>query len=84
MRSNPEAYQYSVDGVGNIGLFYHESFSRRSYLTVGRRLADFPAALDALLQDKRFRLHPSPVAPDDLILKVHTQGLIDEVDQDPL
>ncbi len=70
--------------VGNVGLFYHESFSRRSYLTVGRRLADFPAALDELLQDKRFRLHTSPVVPDHLILKVHTQALIEEVDQDPL
>ena len=24
------------------GVFYHPSFSRRSYLTVGARLADFP------------------------------------------
>ncbi len=73
-----------MDGVGNVGLFYHESFSRRSYLTVGRRLAEFPAALDELLQDPRFRLHPSPVVPDDLILKVHTPELIEAVDQDPL
>ncbi len=70
--------------MGNVGLFYHESFSRRSYLTVGRRLADFPAALDELLQDTRFRLYTSPVVPDDLILKVHTPELIEEVDQDPL
>jgi hypothetical protein len=27
------------------GIFYHPSFSRRSYLTVGARLADFPGAL---------------------------------------
>jgi len=74
------------DGVekANVGIFYHESFSRRSYLTVGRRLADFPAALDELLQDKRFQLHASPVVSDDLILKVHTQELIEEVDQDAL
>lgn len=68
----------------NVGLFYHPSFSRRSYLTVGRRLADFPAALDALLEDERFRLYTSPVASDDLILMVHTRELIEEVEQDPL
>jgi hypothetical protein len=32
------------------GIFYHPSFSRRSYLTVGTRLADFPAALDEILE----------------------------------
>ena len=70
--------------MARVGIFYHASFSRRSYLTVGRRLADFPGALDELLQDERFRLHTSPVVSDDLILKVHTQELIEEVDQDPL
>ena len=70
--------------MAKVGIFYHESFSRRSYLTVGRRLADFPAALTELLQDERFQLHASPVVSDDLILKVHTQGLIEEVDQDAL
>jgi len=70
--------------MAKVGIFYHESFSRRSYLTVGRRLADFPAALDELLRDERFQLHTSPVVSDALILKVHPQGLIDEVDQDPL
>ncbi len=70
--------------MARVGIFYHESFSRRSYLTVGRRLADFPAALDGLLQDERFQLYTSPVVSADLILKVHTQELIEEVDQDPL
>jgi hypothetical protein len=70
--------------MARVGIFYHESFSRRSYLTVGRRLADFPAALDGLLHDERFQLYTSPVGSDDLILKVHTQELIEEVDQDSL
>ena len=70
--------------MANVGVFYHESFSRRSYLTVGRRLADFPAALNQLLQDERFQLHASPVVSDALILKVHTPELIEEVDQDLL
>ena len=70
--------------MAKVGIFYHQSFSRRSYLTVGRRLADFPAALDELLRDERFQLHASPVVSDALILKVHTQELIEEVDQDSL
>ena len=70
--------------MAKVGVFYHESFSRRSYLTVGRRLADFPAALNELLQDERFQLHTSPVVSDALILKVHTQEMIEEVDQDSL
>ena len=67
-----------------VGIFYHESFSRRSYLTVGRRLADFPAALDALLQEDRFRLYRCPEVSDELILGVHTPELIPEVEADPL
>ncbi|MBC8391975.1 MAG: histone deacetylase, partial [Deltaproteobacteria bacterium] len=31
------------------GVFYHPSFSRRSYLTRGARLEDFPGAIDHLL-----------------------------------
>jgi hypothetical protein len=67
-----------------VGIFYHESFSRKSYLTVGRRLAEFPAALDDLLKDDRFRLYRSPEAGDDLILLVHAPTLIPDVEADPL
>ena len=67
-----------------VGIFYHESFSRRSYLTVGRRLADFPGALDELLQEQRFRLYRCPEASDSLILRVHPPELIPEVEADPL
>lgn len=77
---------WTVDGreMTQVGMFYHESFSRRSYLTVGRRLADFPAALDALLQEDRFRLYRCPEISDELILKVHVPELIPEVEADPL
>jgi len=34
---------------GRTGVFYHPSYSRRSYLTVGSRLADFPMALEWIL-----------------------------------
>ncbi|HEX9849642.1 hypothetical protein [Candidatus Deferrimicrobium sp.] len=66
------------------GIFYHPSFSRRSYLTVGARLADFPMALDGILRDERVKLYePGPVSRE-LVLKVHTPGLIEGVKGDPL
>ena len=66
------------------GVFYHPSFSRRSYLTVGARLADFPMALDGILRDGRVKLfEPGPVSRE-LVLKVHTPGLIEGVKGDPL
>ena len=51
---------------------------------MGRRLADFPAALDELLQEDRFQLYRCPEVPDSLILQVHTPELIPEVEADPL
>jgi acetoin utilization deacetylase AcuC-like enzyme len=66
------------------GIFYHPSFSRRSYLTVGARLADFPMALDGILRSDRVKLYePGPVTKD-LLLKVHTPGLLEGVKGDPL
>ncbi len=66
------------------GVFYHPSYSRRSYLTVGARLADFPMALDWILRDERVKLYePGPVSRE-LVLKVHTPGLIEGVKGDPL
>jgi hypothetical protein len=67
-----------------VGIFYHRSFSRRSYLTVGRRLADFPGALTPLLRDPAFRLVECPEAPDEWILRVHDPSLIPAVEADPL
>jgi acetoin utilization deacetylase AcuC-like enzyme len=66
------------------GVFYHPSFSRRSYLTVGARLAGFPMALDPILASGRVRLYePGPVSRE-LLLKVHTPDLIEGVKGDPL
>jgi acetoin utilization deacetylase AcuC-like enzyme len=66
------------------GIFYHPSYSRRSYLTVGARLADFPMALDGILRNERVKLYePMPVSRE-LLLKVHTPGLIEGVKGDPL
>ena len=66
------------------GIFYHPSFSRRSYLTVGARLADFPTALEGILENRRIKLYePGPVSME-LLLKVHSPGLIEGVKGDPL
>lgn len=70
--------------MGTTGVFYHPSFSRRSYLTVGRRLADFPRALGPLLARPHVLLVESPQASDDLVRLVHDPGLIPEVEADPL
>ena len=66
------------------GIFYHPSYSRRSYLTVGARLADFPMALEKIIKSDRVRMYePGPVSRE-LLLKVHTPGLIEGVKGDPL
>jgi acetoin utilization deacetylase AcuC-like enzyme len=66
------------------GIVYHPSYSRRSYLTVGARLADFPMALEKILQSDEVTLYePDPVAQE-LLLKVHTPYLIEGVKGDSL
>jgi len=51
---------------------------------VGARLADYPGALDGVLRSGRVRLYePAPVSRD-LVRKVHTAGLIEGVQGDPL
>jgi hypothetical protein len=80
--SNPE-HSCLIPVRGITGIFYHPSFSRRSYLTAGRRLADFPAALGALLQHPQVRLVECPLATDEQILRVHDPALIPEVEADP-
>jgi len=66
------------------GIFYHPLFSQKSSLTVGRRLADFPQALEPLLKHRRIVLYLCQPATDELILRVHTRALIQEVERDPL
>jgi acetoin utilization deacetylase AcuC-like enzyme len=66
------------------GIFYHPSFSRRSYLTVGARLADFPRVLDRILQSDNVRLYEPEPVPRQLLLKVHTPDLLKRVGREPL
>ncbi|MEE8621290.1 MAG: histone deacetylase, partial [Syntrophobacteria bacterium] len=66
------------------GVFYHPSFSRKSYLTRGSRLEDFPEAIDYLLARDNVVLYESPAIEEEWILKVHTPELIRGVEGDPL
>ena len=66
------------------GIFYHPSFSRRSYLTRGSRLEDFPKAIEYLLNRPAFRLYESPALEEEWILKVHTPELLSGVKRDRL
>jgi acetoin utilization deacetylase AcuC-like enzyme len=70
--------------VGVTGIFYHPSFSRRSYLTQGSRLQDFPEVLAPLLAGPGFRMYESPPIETEWILKVHTPELIEGVKRDQL
>lgn len=63
---------------------YHESFSRRSYLTQGTRLSDFPEVLNDILQNPEYEIVHVSAAPEEWILKVHSPRHIDQVRMDPL
>ncbi len=63
---------------------YHESFSRRSYLTQGTRLQDFPEILAPILKDEKFELVIAEPIEEKWILEVHTPEHIREVMNDYL
>jgi acetoin utilization deacetylase AcuC-like enzyme len=67
-----------------VAIIYHESFSRRSYLTQGTRLQDFPDVLSDILKDERFHLLFAEPISEDRILRVHSHDHIVEVMRDPL
>jgi acetoin utilization deacetylase AcuC-like enzyme len=66
----------------NIGIYYHPSFSRKSYMTVGNRLRDFPEALEPLLTKPNVRLIEAPRVAEELILKVHDREMLTMVAMD--
>lgn len=70
--------------MDKIVITYHESFSRRSYLTHGTRLSDFPAVLSEILSDPRFELEFADAIEEKWILKVHTKDHIEGVRRDHL
>lgn len=75
---------HQIENKLKTGIFYHPSFSRRSYLTQGSRLQDFPKALESILQNPSCRLFESPPIDDELILKVHDPELFEGVRADNL
>jgi acetoin utilization deacetylase AcuC-like enzyme len=66
----------------NIGIFYHSSFSRKSYMTIGNRLKDFPEALEELLKKPNVRMFDAPRVSEELILKVHSPDMLHMVARD--
>jgi acetoin utilization deacetylase AcuC-like enzyme len=70
--------------VPRTGVFYHPSYSRRSYLTTGTRLGDFPKVLEGILGSGRAALYEPEPVPDELLLKVHTPELLEQAGRDPL
>lgn len=66
------------------GVFYHISFSRRSYLTIGTRLRDFPEAFKEFEGRENFKLIECPKVDESLILQVHTKRHLEGVRNDPL
>lgn len=63
------------------GIFYHPSFSRKSYLTQGTRLKDFPDAF-AEIESPIVKIIESPPIEEELILKIHTKEHIEGVKSD--
>ncbi len=68
----------------NVGIYYHPSFSRKSYMTIGNRLRDFPEALEVLLKKPNVRLFEAPRVSQELILKVHDREMLRMVANDGL
>jgi len=71
--------------MGKTGVFYHPSFSKKSYMTIGNRLADFPEALDKLFKKYKEKLvmYECKKAPYELVEKIHTPQMIQMVNLDP-
>jgi acetoin utilization deacetylase AcuC-like enzyme len=65
-----------------IGIYYHPSFSRKSYMTIGNRLRDFPEVLAPLLAKPNVRLIESPRVSEELVLKVHAREMLAMVAHD--
>lgn len=69
--------------TGITGVFYHPSFSRRSYLTLGGRLKDFPKAFERIKNQSLKVFECKPVS-ESLVLEVHTEDHLKRVLEDPL
>ncbi|MGB9667656.1 MAG: histone deacetylase [Thermosulfidibacteraceae bacterium] len=70
--------------MGKVGIFWHNSFARRSYLTGGNRLSDFPDAVGEILKRKDVTLYTCKRVDKDLVLKIHSEEMVREVESFPL
>ncbi len=66
------------------GVFYHPSFSRKSYLTSGNRLADFPDALLPIIERENIRMFTCRPVERTLVERIHIPEMIEEVERVPL
>ncbi len=75
----------AIEKNSSTGVFYHPSFSRRSYLTIGTRLREFPEAFK-LLKEKypNIVIFESKPISEELILKIHSPELLEGVKKDVL
>lgn len=70
--------------MGKVGIFWHNSFSRRSYLTSGNRLADFPDAILDIIKREDVSFFQCKRVDKSLVLKLHTSQVVEEVERFPL
>ncbi len=64
--------------MSKTAVFYHPSFSRRSYLTIGARLSDFPDAFSNV-KAPNVLFFESKKIDEELVLKVHSREMIEMV-----
>lgn len=69
--------------MSKTGVFYHPSFSRRSYLTIGVRLSEFPEAFSQV-NSPDVIFYESKKVDEKLLLKVHSREMIDMVKEHSL
>lgn len=69
--------------MSKTGVFYHPSFSQRSYLTIGVRLSEFPEAFSQI-NSPDVVFYESKKVDEKLLLKVHSREMIDMVKEHAL
>ena len=63
-----------------VGVYYHPLFKTQGHLALRGRLADFPGALEGVLQRPNVVLYESPRASREMILRVHPGEMVAQVD----
>ncbi|MDD2904324.1 MAG: histone deacetylase [Syntrophales bacterium] len=63
-----------------VGVYYHPLFKTQGHLSLRGRLADFPGALEGVLQRPNVILYECPRATREMILKAHPGEMVAQVD----